>query len=150
MKSTSFFDLIDRIKRNQPAPENEDWKEYQPFLVARFLSMNIVNLPGAAFLNKYTFLPWTKEQHYELMRCLPWDSSFAKYIKGEKDNDDNLKEAVKLVQKAWKDNAVKQQEIVQVLKRRILSLNEFEKILVQLGVETRKRNKLMKWYKEKS
>ena len=149
MTTTPFFELIKRIKEGRSAPHDEDFKEYQPFLVCRFLSMNIPNIPAAAFLNKYAFLPWDKKHHFEMMRCLPWDSSFVRYIKGEKDNDKMIKEVVLLVEQAWKGTSVKRSEIIEMLNRNIISLDELDKILLQLGIETKKRNRINKWYKEK-
>jgi len=146
----NFFDLIKRIKEGKKALDNEDFKEYTPYLVPRFLSMNITNIQGAAILNKYTFLPLSKKQHYELMLTLPWDSSYAKYIKGEKSSDKCLKELVGIVMKSWKNTSVKQSEIVETIKRKLLTGDEIEKILVRTGTETRKKNKLLKYYKEKA
>ena len=118
------------------------------FLAPRFMSMNIHNIFAASHLNKYTFLDWTKAQHIQLMRALPWDSTFSKYIKGTSDKDKPFEELCKIFERAWEDTALKPEEIRKAIEQRLLSEEEVEKTLVRLGTETKKFNRLLNWYKE--
>jgi len=144
VSNLTLFDYIDRIKMGRDVPEDDDFKEYNPFMAVRILSMNLRNLPGADYLNQYTFLKMTKRQHFELMKSLPWDRTFAKYIKGEKEKVSGEKELVDAMEKAWKGTTVKRYEIVEALRNGILTQQEIGTILAGLGIDDKKRKRLLK------
>jgi len=124
-------------------------KGYTPFLVPRFLSMNIANIFGANHINKYVFIPLNHEQQFKLAQSLPWTNTFAKYIKGTKDKEKELYSLVELVRKAWANSSVKEEEVAEMLRRRIMPEEDLEVLLYRLGVEEKKIKKHMKFYKEK-
>lgn len=87
-KPKGLFDHIDAIYTNQQPNyfdtlSEADKKSYSNYMVNKFLSMNVHQVPYVNELQKYTLTP---ELHYAFFsRIIPKGKQFNKYIKKTKD-----------------------------------------------------------------
>lgn len=137
----SPFDYVNQIKLNR-VPD-DDFKNYNPFIAVRALSMDFRNLPLCDLVNKYTFLPLDKKQHYMLLCKLPWVNSNPKWIKKAGTNQ-NIDELVDIIYKYYSRTSIKLSEVYNMIEHNILSKSDIINILQESGTDPKKIKKLMK------
>ena len=89
VKAKTIFQHLSGIKEKKESWESlseMDKKSFTPFIINRWLSMNMDLLPIINVLQKYTIGLLTPRDVYKLyLDFLPKKKTFDKYIKGKKD-----------------------------------------------------------------
>jgi hypothetical protein len=131
VKVASIFDHLANITdRKTPWSElsEMDKKSFSPFMINRFLSMNMDFIELVNELQRYTVGQLTPEQTYKLLSdILPKQKQFNKYIKGKKEDQYNS-DLVNLVRKHFD---ISQKESLEYLdlfyQDRLITLKEIVK-----------------------
>ena len=89
VKAKGIFDHLSGIKEKKVAWDSlseMDKKSFSPFIINRWLSMNLDLLPIINILQKYTIGTLKEREVYKLYYdFLPKEKTFDKYIKGKKE-----------------------------------------------------------------
>lgn len=142
VKAKSIFDHLSGIKEKKVAWESlseMDKKSFSPFIINRWLSMNLDLLPIINILQKYTIGTLKEREVYKLyLDFLPKEKTFDKYIKGKKEGKYN-KELLEYLSKWY---GVSQREVSDYLE--LLPENEVITILTKYGLTDKEAKKLLK------
>lgn len=142
VKAKSLFEHLSGIKEKKvkwDTLSEMDKKSFEPYMINRFLSMNIDLLPIINILQKYTIGDLTPKEVYKLyLDFLPKEKSFDKYIKG-KSEDKHNKELLKYLSMWY---GVSQREAVDYLE--LLPKEEVLKIVMKYGKTEKEAKKLLK------
>mgnify|MGYP001084374880 CR=1 FL=1 len=142
VKAKSLFDHLAGIKEKKvkwDTLSEMDKKSFEPYMINRFLSMNIDLLPIINILQKYTIGDLTPKEVYKLyLDFLPKEKSFDKYIKG-KSEDKHNKELLKYLSMWY---GVSQREAVDYLE--LLPTEEVLKIVMKYGKTEKEAKTLLK------
>jgi len=142
VKAKSIFDHLSGIKEKKVAWESlseMDKKSFSPFIINRWLSMNLDLLPIINILQKYTIGTLKEREVYKLyLDFLPKEKTFDKYIKGKKEGKHN-KELLEYLSKWY---GVSQREVGDYLE--LLPNDEVVKILTKYGLTDKEAKKLLK------
>ena len=142
IKGRTLFQLMSCIKESKvpwDSLPDMDKKKFSPFLVNRFLSMNIGLLPIVNMLQKYTIGLLKPREVYKLYYdILPKQKTFDKYIKGKSESKHN-KELLGYLTKWYQ---LSEREVVDYLED--MSKAEVDEILQKYGLNDKERKKLMK------
>ena len=142
VKAKSIFDHLSGIKEKKVSWEslNEmDKKSFSPFIINRWLSMNMDLLPIVNILQKYTIgLLSAKDTYKVYLDFLPKKKTFDKYVKGKSDGKHN-KDKLKYLA-AW--YGVSQREVTDYLE--ILPKEDVVSILMKYGLTEKESKKLLK------
>lgn len=141
-KSKTLFQHLSGIKEQKASWESlsvMDRKSFEPYMVNRFLSMNMGLLELVNELQKYTIGQLSPRDVYKLyLDVLPKKKSFDKYIKakgGDKYNDKVLSYLTRYFE-------VSEREVKDYLE--ILSKDEVIEIIQKFGVD---KKEIKKWLK---
>jgi len=142
VKAKTIFQHLSGIKEKKESWESlseMDKKSFTPFIINRWLSMNLDLLPIINVLQKYTIGLLTPRDVYKVyLDFLPKKKTFDKYIKGKKDGKYN-KELLEYLSKWY---GVSQREVVDYLE--ILPKEEVISILMKYGLTDKEAKKLIK------
>tara|TARA_R100001460_G_scaffold1654_3_gene6041 strand:- start:166 stop:606 length:441 start_codon:yes stop_codon:yes gene_type:complete len=142
VKAKTIFQHLSGIKEKKQSWESlseMDKKSFSPFIINRWLSMNMDLLPIINELQQYTIGTLKPKDVYKLyLDFLPKKRSFDKYIKGKKADKYNKEMLGYLSQ--W--YGVSQSEVKQYLE--ILSNDQVVDILMKYGKTKKEAKKLLK------
>jgi hypothetical protein len=142
VKAKSLFDHLAGIKEKKvkwDTLSEMDKKSFEPYMINRFLSMNIDLLPIINILQKYTIGDLTPKEVYKLyLDFLPKEKSFDKYIKG-KSEDKHNKELLKYLSMWY---GVSEREVIDYLE--LLPKDEVLKIVMKYGKTEKEAKTLLK------
>jgi len=142
VKAKSIFDHLSGIKEKKVAWESlseMDKKSFSPFIINRWLSMNLDLLPIINILQKYTIGLLSPKEVYKLyLDFLPKQKTFDKYIKGKKEAKYN-KELLNHLSNWY---GVSHREVEDYLE--ILSKEHVIEILMKYGLTDKESKKLLK------
>jgi hypothetical protein len=144
-KPATLFDHLSNITDKKTAwskLSDEDKKAFTPYMINRWLSMNMDWVELVNELQKYTIGLLSPEEVYKLyLDVLPKQKTFNKYIKGSKESKYNS-ELVELLSKHF---LISEKEAVEYLELytgdRLLSLKEIVKLY---GKTDKEVDKLLK------
>ena len=132
VKAKTIFQHLSGIKEKKQSWESlteMDKKSFSPFIINRWLSMNLDLLPIVNELQKYTIGALSVRDVYKLyLDFLPKKKTFDKYVKGKKSSKYNKDMLVYLSQ--W--YGVSQSEVKDYLE--ILSKDDVKSILKNYGL----------------
>jgi hypothetical protein len=141
-KAKTIFQHLSGIKEKKDSWESlsdMDKKSFSPFIINRWLSMNLDFLPIVNELQKYTIGTLSARDTYKLyLDFLPKRKTFDKYIKGKKTS--KYGKDVLSYLSSW--YGVSQREVVDYLD--ILSKEEIIGILMKYGLTDKEAKKLLK------
>ena len=142
VKAKTIFQHLSGIKEKKQSWESlseMDKKSFSPFIINRWLSMNMDLLPVINELQQYTIGTLRPKEVYKLyLDFLPKKKTFDKYIKGKKTDKYNKEMLGYLSQ--W--YGVSQSEVKEYLE--ILSKDEVVDILMKYGKTKKEAKKLLK------
>ena len=142
VKAKTIFQHLSGIKEKKQSWESlseMDKKSFSPFIINRWLSMNMDLLPVINELQQYTIGTLKPKDVYKLyLDFLPKKKTFDKYIKGKKADKYNKEMLGYLSQ--W--YGVSQSEVKQYLE--ILSNDQVVDILMKYGKTKKEAKKLLK------
>ena len=117
-KPATLFDHLANITwKKKPWSElsETDQKSFSPYLINRWLSMNINYIELVDMFQQYTIGPLSKKHVYQLyFDFLPKQKSFNKYIKGKKQDKYN-KDLVKLIADHYQIARIEAEEYISLL-----------------------------------
>ena len=123
-KPATLFDHLANITwKKKPWSElsETDQKSFSPYLINRWLSMNINYIELVDMFQQYTIGPLNKKHVYQLyFDFLPKQKSFNKYIKGKKQDKYN-KELVKLIADHYQVARIEAEEYISLLEQSEIS-----------------------------
>ena len=123
-KPATLFDHLANITwKKKPWSElsETDQKSFSPYLINRWLSMNINYIELVDMFQQYTIGPLNKKHVYQLyFDFLPKQKSFNKYIKGKKQDKYN-KELVKLIADHYQIARIEAEEYISLLEQTEIS-----------------------------
>ena len=123
-KPATLFDHLAIITwKKKPWSElsETDQKSFSPYLINRWLSMNINYIELVDMFQQYTIGPLNKKHVYQLyFDFLPKQKSFNKYIKGKKQDKYN-KELVKLIANHYQVARIEAEEYISLLEQSEIS-----------------------------
>jgi len=141
-KAKSIFDHLSGIKEKKTSWESltdMDKKSFSPFIINRWLSMNLDLLPIINILQKYTIGLLSPKEVYKLyLDFLPKKKTFDKYVKGKKEGKYN-KELLQYLSKWY---GVSYREVQNYLE--ILPKQEVLDILKKYGLTEKEAKNLLK------
>jgi len=141
-KAKSIFDHLSGIKEKKTSWESltdMDKKSFSPFIINRWLSMNLDLLPIINILQKYTIGLLSPREVYKLyLDFLPKKKTFDKYVKGKKEGKYN-KELLQYLSKWY---GVSYREVQDYLE--ILPKQEVLDILKKYGLTEKEAKNLLK------
>ena len=141
-KAKSIFDHLSGIKEKKTSWESltdMDKKSFSPFIINRWLSMNLDLLPIINILQKYTIGLLSPKEVYKLyLDFLPKKKTFDKYVKGKKEGKYN-KELLQYLSKWY---GVSYREVQDYLE--ILPKQEVLDILKKYGLTEKEAKTLLK------
>ena len=139
-KAKTIFEHLSGIKEKKvkwDTLSDMDKKTFSPFIINRWLSMNMGLLPIVNILQKYTIGLLSARDVYKVYYdYLPKQKTFDKYIKGKKEGKHN-KEMLSHLSDWY---GVSQREVIEYLD--ILSKDEVVKILMKYGLTEKESNSL--------
>lgn len=142
VKAKTIFQHLSGIKEKKESWESlseMDKKSFSPFIINRWLSMNMDLLPIINELQQYTIGTLKPKDVYKLyLDFLPKKKTFDKYIKGKKSDKYN-KEMLQYLSQ-WYE--VSQSEVKEYLE--ILSKDDVVDILMKYGKTKKEAKKLLK------
>ena len=142
VKAKSIFQHLSGIKEKKESwasLSEMDKKSFSPFIINRWLSMNMDLLPIVNILQKYTIGFLSARDVYKVyLDFLPKQKTFDKYIKGSKSSKYN-KEVLEYLSKWY---GVSQREVTDYLE--ILSKDDVINILTKYGLTDKEAKKLLK------
>jgi hypothetical protein len=142
VKAKGIFDHLSGIKEKKVAWESlseMDKKSFSPFIINRFLSMNLELLPIINILQKYTVGTLKEREVYKLYYdFLPKEKTFDKYIKGKSE----VKYNTELIQYLSMWYGVSRREVEDYLE--ILPKDEVIQILMKYGKTEKECKQLLK------
>lgn len=142
VKAKGIFDHLSGIKEKKVAWDSlseMDTKSFSPFIINRWLSMNLDLLPIINILQKYTIGTLKEREVYKLYYdFLPKEKTFDKYIKGKKEAKYN-KELLNHLSNWY---GVSHREVEDYLE--ILSKEQVIEILMKYGLTDKESKKLLK------
>ena len=141
-KAKTIFQDLSGIKEKKlewNSLSDMDKKTFSPFIINRWLSMNLDLLPIINVLQKYTIGLLSARDVYKVyLDFLPKRKTFDKYIKGKKEGKHN-KELLSYLSNWY---GVSQREVIEYLD--ILPKDEVIKILMKYGLTEIQSKKLLK------
>lgn len=141
-KTKSLFDHLSGIREKKVKWETlseMDKKSFSPYMINRWLSMNMDLLPVINELQKYTIGTLSPRDVYKLyLDFLPKQKTYDKYIKGKRDDKYN-NEVLEYLSKWY---SVSQREVVDYLD--ILPKESVLDILMKYGLTNKEAKKLLK------
>ena len=141
-KAKTIFEHLSGIKEKKvpwKSLSDMDKKSFTPFLINRWLSMNMALLPIVNVLQKYTIGILSPKDVYNLyLDFLPKKKSFDKYVKGKKEGKYN-KELLGYLS-SW--YGVSQREVIDYLE--LLPKEDKIKIIMKYGLTEKEAKKLLK------
>ena len=141
-KAKTIFEHLSGIKEKKVkwnSLSDMDKKTFSPFIINRWLSMNLDLLPIVNVLQKYTIGLLSARDVYKVYYdFLPKRKTFDKYIKGKKEGKYN-KEMLSHLSDWY---GVSQREVIDYLD--ILSKDDVIKILMKYGLTEKESKKLLK------
>jgi len=142
VKAKTIFQHLSGIKEKKESwasLSDMDKKSFSPFIINRWLSMNLDLLPIVNILQKYTIGFLSARDVYKVyLDFLPKQKTFDKYIKGSKSSKYN-KEVLEYLSKWY---GVSQREVTDYLE--ILSKDDVINILTKYGLTDKEAKKLLK------
>ena len=142
VKAKSIFQHLSGIKEKKDSwasLSDMDKKSFSPFIINRWLSMNLDLLPIVNILQKYTVGLLSARDVYKVyLDFLPKKKTFDKYIKGSKSNKYN-KECLEYLSQWY---GVSQREVTDYLE--ILSKDDVINILMKYGLTEKESKKILK------
>jgi|TARA_B110000483_G_scaffold45965_1_gene57366 hypothetical protein len=142
IKAKSIFEHLSGIKEKKTSWESltdMDKKSFSPFIINRWLSMNMDLLPIVNILQKYTIGLLSARDTYKVyLDFLPNKKTFDKYIKGKSDGKYN-KDMLKYLS-TW--YGVSQREVIDYME--LLPKQEVLDILMKYGLTDKEAKKLLK------
>ena len=142
VKAKTIFQHLSGIKEKKQSWESlseMDKKSFSPFIINRWLSMNMDLLPVINELQQYTIGTLRPKEVYKLyLDFLPKKKTFDKYIKGKKSDKYN-KEMLEYLSQWY---GVSQSEVKEYLE--ILPTDEVVDILMKYGKTKKEAKKLLK------
>lgn len=141
-KAKTLFQHLSGLKESKTSWDSlsvMDKKTFEPFMVNRFLSMNMGLLELVNELQKFTIGQLSPKDVYKMyLDFLPKKRSFDKYIKGKKDDKYNSN----VLEYLAKYYSVSQREVRDYLE--ILSKDDITEILLKYGLD---KKEIKKWLK---
>ena len=141
-KAKTLFQHLSGLKESKTSWDSlsvMDKKTFEPFMVNRFLSMNMGLLELVNELQKFTIGQLSPKDVYKMyLDFLPKKRSFDKYIKGKKDDKYNSN----VLEYLAKYYSVSQREVRDYLE--ILSKDDITTILLKYGLD---KKEVKKWLK---
>ncbi len=141
-KDKTLFQHLSGLKESKTSWDSlsvMDKKTFEPFMVNRFLSMNMGLLELVNELQKFTIGQLSPRDVYKMyLDFLPKKRSFDKYIKGKKDDKYNSN----VLEYLAKYYSVSQREVRDYLE--ILSKDNITEILLKYGLD---KKEIKKWLK---
>ena len=142
VKAKSIFEHLSGIKEKKTSWKSlsdMDKKSFSPFIINRWLSMNIGLLPIVNILQKYTIGLLSARDTYKVyLDFLPKQKTFDKYIKGKADGKYN-KDMLKYLS-TW--YGVSQREVIGYME--LLPKEEVLSILMKYGLTDKQATALLK------
>jgi len=142
VKAKTIFQHLSGIKEKKESwasLSDMDKKSFSPFIINRWLSMNLDLLPIVNILQKYTIGFLSARDVYKVyLDFLPKKKTFDKYIKGSKSSKYN-KECLEYLSQWY---GVSQREVTDYLE--ILSNDDVINILMKYGLTEKESKKLLK------
>ena len=142
VKAKTIFQHLSGIKEKKESwtsLSDMDKKSFSPFIINRWLSMNLDLLPIVNILQKYTIGFLSARDVYKVyLDFLPKKKTFDKYIKGSKSSKYN-KEVLEYLSKWY---GVSQREVTEYLE--ILPKGDVMDILMKYGLTEKESKKLLK------
>ena len=142
VKAKTIFQHLSGIKEKKESwasLSDMDKKSFSPFIINRWMSMNMGLLPIVNILQKYTIGFLSARDVYKVyLDFLPKQKTFDKYIKGSKSSKYN-KDVLEYLSKWY---GVSQREVTDYLE--ILSKDDVINILTKYGLTDKEAKKLLK------
>lgn len=142
VKAKSIFQHLSGIKEKKDSwasLSDMDKKSFSPFIINRWLSMNLDLLPLVNILQKYTIGFLSARDVYKVyLDFLPKQKTFDKYIKGSKSS----KYSKELLEYLSKWYGVSQREVYDYME--LLPKEDVMAILMKYGLTDKEAKKLMK------
>lgn len=142
VKAKTIFQHLSGIKEKKESwtsLSDMDKKSFSPFIINRWLSMNLDLLPIVNILQKYTIGFLSARDVYKVyLDFLPKKKTFDKYIKGSKSSKYN-KDVLEYLSKWY---GVSQREVTDYLE--ILSNDDVINILMKYGLTEKESKKILK------
>lgn len=142
VKAKTIFQHLSGIKEKKESwtsLSDMDKKSFSPFIINRWLSMNLDLLPIVNILQKYTIGFLSARDVYKVyLDFLPKKKTFDKYVKGSKSSKYN-KDVLEYLSKWY---GVSQREVTDYLE--ILSKDDVISILTKYGLTEKESKKLLK------
>ena len=142
IKARTIFEHLSCIKEKKHSWESlseMDKKSFSPFIINRWLSMNMDLLPVVNILQKYTIGLLSARDVYKLyLDFLPKQKTFDKYIKGKSEGKHNS-ELLKHLSNWY---GVSERECIEYLE--LLPKEEVLKIVMKYGITEKEAKKLLK------
>lgn len=142
VKAKTIFQHLSGIKEKKESwasLSDMDKKSFSPFIINRWLSMNLDLLSIVNILQKYTIGFLSARDVYKVyLDFLPKKKTFDKYIKGSKSSKYN-KEVLEYLSKWY---GVSQREVTEYLE--ILPKGDVMDILMKYGLTEKESKKLLK------
>ena len=139
VKAKTIFQHLSGIKEKKESwtsLSDMDKKSFSPFIINRWLSMNMGLLPIVNILQKYTIGFLSARDVYKVyLDFLPKQKTFDKYIKGSKSSKYN-KDVLEYLSKWY---GVSQREVTDYLE--ILSKDDVNNILIMNGLTDKEDKK---------
>tara|TARA_B110000285_G_scaffold183944_1_gene208316 strand:- start:53 stop:502 length:450 start_codon:yes stop_codon:yes gene_type:complete len=142
VKARTIFEHLSGIKEKKHSWESlseMDKKSFSPFIINRWLSMNMDLLPLVNILQKYTIGLLSARDTYKVyLDYLPKQKTFDKYIKGKSEGKHNKEKLAYLAK--W--YGISQREVADYLE--LLPKEEVIGILMKYGLTEKESKKLLK------
>lgn len=134
----NIFYWLNEITFNKTHPSkfsNEDFINFDSFMINRFISMNVNYVEVANFLQ--TFPPSDKRQIYTAYReLIPKNKLWLKYIKNQ--NKHNFKEAIKFISLYFSCSLKEAKNYMEILPK-----DEIELIFSKMGLDKKEIKKII-------
>lgn len=139
VKQKTLFEHLSGLKELKVSWESlseMDKKTFEPFMINRFLSMDIDNVEIINMLQQYKLSP--REYYKIYLEILPKKRTFSKYIKGEADDKYNKN----ILQYLCKYYQVSKSQVIEYME--FMSDDDIVNIIKKYGIEDKQ---IRKWLK---
>jgi len=144
-KSISIFDFLKNLTVNKTPWESytdAERKAFSPFMIQRWLSMNMDTIELVNFLQRHTLTELSAREVYKLyLDVLPKGQLYFKYIKGSK-SDKYTPELLALFSQYYQISKTEASEYVEMLF--VENPSEIEEILAKYGKNDKEIKALLK------
>jgi hypothetical protein len=138
VKKKNIFDFLNNISYIKDPKlfeklEDDEEKEYNIFMIQRYVSMEKKYTSFISFIDKYVFNVLNKEQHYKLlMNTLPKKQQYFTYIKKTKKAEKKEEQLIECLVRKYECSKKDAMDY-----SKLLSTKEKKTVLESFGVQTK-------------